>query len=82
LLQGDNFVCFLNRVLQIQLENKLPSAVGGDLLTLGATLGDVLNAVMGNMTQKGLSACPVFTYKDIHSYTAYCGVRQQPGGML
>ena len=84
LLQGDNFVCFLNRALQIQLENKLPSAVGGALLTIGATVGDVLNVIMGNMCQNPsrLSACPVFTHKDIHSYTAYCGVRQQPGGML
>ena len=34
------------RVLQIDLENKLPSTVGGDLLTLGATVGAVLDKVV------------------------------------
>jgi len=68
-------------VLQIQLENKLPSAVGGSLLQLGSTLGSVIDAVFNKMTQKGVASCPTFTYNDINHQTQWCGVRQQPGGV-
>lgn len=72
------------RLMQVDLENKLPSPVGAGLLSLGNTLGDVINTVFSKMIQNpnGVAACPQFSYSNMSSYRQYCGVRQQPGGIL
>ena len=68
----------------INLENKLPSAVGASLISLGGTLGEVLNTVFGKIVKGpgGVASCPTFTGQNIHGFTQYCSVRSQPGGIL
>jgi hypothetical protein len=72
------------RLLEINLESKLPSAVGAGLIALGGTLGEVLKTIFGGIikTPGGVANCPTFTGRDIHGFTQYCAVRSQPGGIL
>lgn len=72
------------RLLMINLENKLPSVVGAGLITLGGTLGEVIDVIFGRLIKGsgGTSSCPTFTGKDIHGFTQYCSVRSQPGTIL
>jgi hypothetical protein len=72
------------RTLQIALLEKLPNVVGAGLIQLGTTVAQVIDVIYGKLVKGpgGVSGCPKFNYTDLHSYTQYCGVRQQPGGIL
>ncbi len=69
------------RFLQIDLENKLARPAGAALISLGPTLGAVVDAIGGLLVKGpgGVEACPTFNYTGLNNYTTYCGVRQQPG---
>jgi hypothetical protein len=84
LLQGNNFACFYYRLLQNFVLQKLNDPVAGTLLQLGSHLGQVLDTVFGGLMQNGqsVSGCPGFPAKDIHSYSQWCGVSRQPGGIF
>ncbi|MCJ1305896.1 hypothetical protein MMC08_008713 [Hypocenomyce scalaris] len=82
LLEGDNFACFYYRLLQSNVNWELGNDVGGALLTVGDTLGDVLAGIFGNLTSTGsVTGCPTYPNNTMHSYTEYCGVVNHPGAI-
>lgn len=68
------------RLLQSSVNWELNNAVGGELLTIGDTVGAVMGSVFGKLTGGGsVDGCPTYAEKSLHSYTQYCGVRNHPG---
>lgn len=59
------------QLLQINLRNKLPGAVGAGLISLGGNLGGVLDTIFGRLIQNpgGVAACPTFINKDVHGFS-------------
>jgi hypothetical protein len=72
------------RLLLINLENKLPGAVGAGLISSGGTLGGVIDTIFGKLIKGpgGVASCPTFTGEDMHGFTQFCSVRSQLGGIL
>ena len=72
------------RLLQINLENKFHSAVGSSLMSLGGTLGAVLDTIFGRLVKDpgGVASCPTFTGKNMDGFPQFCSARSQPGGIL
>lgn len=67
----------------INLEKKLPSAVGSGLIFLKGTLGAVLDTIFGRLVKGpgGMACCPTFTGKNVNGFTQFCSVRSPPGGI-
>ena len=72
-------MCLVYRLLQAEVNWELGNAVGGALLTIGDTLGEVIGAIFANLTSTGsVGGCPTFANKTMANYTQYCGVKNSP----